>query len=136
MNSRTITSTPATCSTTLGPMPVVAAALVLKTSFARSIESSSVDCPGRRITYFRPSTWTRKFSLVRPPESGEMSTSRPFHRETRAAACSARRLRFKDSISHHGGGDHLAEDLNADCRAGIQLDRQIRVGQVALHREP
>src|SRR5690348_4685846 len=145
MNSRTITSTPATCSRTFGPMPVVAAALVLNTSFARSIESSSVDCPGRRITYLCPSTWTRKFSLVRPPDSGEMWTSRPFQRATRWAASSildmrparARRrgLRLKDPISHHGCGDHLSEDLNADCRAGLQLDRQIRIGEVAFHGE-
>ena len=50
MNSSTITSTSGTCSSTLGPIPVDAAAFVLWTSFLRSIESSSVDRPGRRIT--------------------------------------------------------------------------------------
>ena len=59
MNSSTMTSTPGTCSRTLGPMPVEAAAMVLNTSFSRSMDSSSVDLPGSRITYFVPSSSTR-----------------------------------------------------------------------------
>src|SRR5260370_21643355 len=136
MNSSTITSRSGTTSSTPGPIPVVAAALVLKTSLTRSMDRSSVDCPGTRITYRMPCASTRQFSLVRPPDSTDTFTVSPSQTETSATASSALdMLALNHGVRGDRGRHHLPEHLDRDIATRLKVDGQVRVAQIPPRRE-
>jgi len=76
-HSRTITFQAGRWWSTLAPTPASPAAIVFASSLPRSIASRSVPTPGIRTKCDVPSTVTRKFRLVSPPEIGATSMPAP-----------------------------------------------------------
>src|SRR5258708_12401490 len=66
-----------------------------------------------------------------------MCTLSPFHSETRATASSALDMLTLDHrVGGDRGRDHPPEHLDVDTAARLDIDGQIRIGQVARGRKP